>query len=502
LTPTFGKSKNLGYFSRFPLYYPFNERSDITFTPIFSAQKKPILIFENRNFRDKSYTRVGGSYADVSVKRRWHADFLTEHRINKHTRFIFKVRRASDITYLLGYPIEKNVSAILPYQQKNLTSQIFWERWKNKNYTTVSGYLFQTEKQSLTPKVLPYIQHDYHNHYGSFSWGSETSFTFLERSHDSNRYQRLRGDLYVQHLGLYKGNVFENTIAAKWDAYHLNRTDESKFLTSPQFQSSWSHPLTCLNFTVEPTAQLTLQDTQQGFVDGLQQEEFDTINIFRRHRMRSYDRMEKKGRVVTGLRQTFFHTNNQITQLFLGKSFPLKHGARDYVSEIKTGTSLWNISHKNAFYRHGFRYSETGIHIGQKWELSLAHIFVNRFMRPINQGQWQIKIPLKPQWNVSLAQIHQLGPRQFVGEKRELSQFLSLDYHDECLKARVGFYHSQYRDKDIKPNSGFLFSLVFNNLGSYDVVSGVSYSESPYHTKDKKLIELQAKLCYDLIIAN
>jgi LPS-assembly protein len=487
LMPNPGKDKKLGCYMRVPFYYPFNEHSDVEFTPVFSTKKRPILILSNTNFYENCNMSLGGSYADVSPKKRWHVSFATKIQINNNTKFLMKIKRASDITYLLGYPIEKNTSAILPNQQKNLTSNFLLEHMKKKHYTTINGYIFQTEKQSKTPRVVPYVTHDYHNHYGNLFFGSETSFVFLEKGSVFKRYQRLKSHLYVGHSKLFRGHVFKNTFSTKMDLYHINQKNKSKFLKSPLFQSSWSYPFIYANMITEPTAQMTLQNNnQERFVDGLRYEEIDAVNIFSAYRARSVDKIEKKTRFVKGVRQTFFHHLDQVTQLFLGKSFSFDKkmsDKQDYVSEFKTGQSQWNFSHKNSFTSHGFNYLETGVFIKKKSEMSLAHIVVKPLSRPINQVQWQIKVPVKNHWSLSFAQIHQLGPKKFLKQNRNLSQFLCLEYVDECFKARFGMHHNQYSDQDIKPNHGFMISLVFNNLGAYDLVSGPSYPESAIISK-------------------
>lgn len=49
----------------------------------------------------------------------------------------------------------------------------------------------------------------------------------------------------------------------------------------------------------------------------------------------------------------------------------------------------------------------------------------------------------------------------------KLSQSFGITYADDCFTMRVGVARTFYRDRDVKPGTAVMVSLIFKNLGQF-----------------------------------
>ncbi len=494
LAPSFGGSSDLGFIAQVPFYYVVDERSDLTATPVYTDKEGPLMAAEYRRKFQHGRIEFSGSLTEDSQNDvRGHLFGEGRLDIDETWRAGFDVERASDDTFLRRYGFGS---------QGELTSRIFAEGFRKRNYMAFNAYAFQglrqTDDQGTTPWVLP--RFDY-NHVGEVDgYGGRSSLDVnlmaLTRTDGADtRRLSVRGGWRRPFVGPI-GDLLSVTTSFQGDFYHVDSFDrggtEGEFsgVTGrfvPQMAVDWRYPLgkTSGNISqsVEPIAQIIVSpyggnpntipnEDSQDF-------EFDETNLFRTNRFTGVDRVEGGPRLNYGLRWGVFGNNGGSTTVLVGQSYRLKSddtfadqsGLEDNLSDIVARVHASPGRHLNVFYRSRWdkddlspRRNEVKLSAGPPaLRLDADYVFFER--------QADSEFPTREELTTSLNTQFSRYWRGQVSAKRDLadnemrSAGLGLTYEDECLVFSTNLTRTFFEDRDLKPTDAILFSVTFKTLG-------------------------------------
>ena len=537
LFPVYGVSKDLGMMLSLPVYYVIAPNRDLTVTPIFTGKQGGIIAAEYRHRFHDGEAKFAGSYTRTQnlpqVKNpppngprqpkpdRWHILGKTHYELNKRQRLWIDVNRASDTTYLTRYPINRQTPNFI--QHKNLTSTLTFEQFETNSYFGVQNYSFQTDTPKTTPLVAPMIT--FHHQMtpdkarGTFS--VEGSFLSVSRQlpvagRQATQMQRASTGVYWKLPYITEGGYLVTAkLGTRGDGYYTRHyqsrqnvgTDNSPQKMAvrvfPQSSLDWRYPLTTtvnqMNWLLQPMTTILASPVNKSTKNIPNEDstifELDDTNLFQLNRFNGIDRTDSGYRVVYGFDNEFLFPQQRSISLFVGQSRRLDsrqvvpdglwedNKKSDYIGCLKVKPVSWLM----ARYRVSIhpekrqpRYSELGMSLGEKFlKLDVGYVYLNKAAtikkQDLSQMNWQLSSQVFENWSLSFAQIKNLKKGQ---GGNALASFILASYKDECFQLDAGVYKTSYRDRDIRPDSGFLLQLVFRNLGAFSPMTAPKYPGS------------------------
>lgn len=515
LAPEFGNSSVLGSLITVPYFQTLGPSADVTFEPIFLTKENPVAAGE---YRQRTRTGVfEGSASITSAKRRddsnntlpgnetrGHVKGDGRFDISDDWRWGFDVARATDDTYLQRYKLLQRYRFL---DQNTLTSNLFTEYFRGRDYGAVNAYAFQglrpTDDPGLAPLVLPLAEYSASSERGDYGGrftfdanafsiyrteGTRTQRTALQGGWDLP-YIAPSGEIYTLSARLL-GEIYNvNNIGQPGDA--ASPTDDGVMARGlPQLSLGWRYPLVRQDETfrtiIEPIASIVAAPnlgSQSRFPnEDSQGVDLDTTNLFRLNRFSGLDRLEGGQRVNYGVNADFTRlANNAKFNAFIGQSyrlqeqsaFPSGSGLDEQQSNIvgKVGFSPhpWFATSYN-FQLDKDDFSATrsiaGVSLGPSaLRLAVSYAFFERNTQPgltqdIEQVSAVLQANLTPYWRIQLRDVRSLGE-----DEGQLLGGASLIYEDDCILAGVDLSRRRIGSRDDPPDTTVLFRVVFRNLG-------------------------------------
>lgn len=451
-------------------------------------------------------------------KNRWH--FFLDSRFDLTDRHLLKVKieRASDMTYLRRFPVFN--SAFQAAQQKNLTSSISLEQFEKKHYGAIKLYSFETDTPKTTPFVLPQARWMFQSTPGKWKeqWDFEVNVLSLKRRQSpaltateavgrGESFQRLssKGGFRLPYV-TKNGHEFILRTFLRADAYYVHHSERTPATVPPTFRTlrmgrllpqgaiEWRYPL-MKRFSAENSLfQSWYLEPKVSFfaspsllnnkIPNEAPLEFDDTNLFLVNRFCGYDNLDSGRRIVYGAKNTLVFKSKPQVSLFLGQSLRLDNSqifprpalgenkrASDWIIKAEIRYLNWIQAQYRAAFNHTTyrpRFSEFSLKVGQPiFNVSTAHLYMDESFSPtgatLSQLNWKAASQLNENWSVSFTESRNL--KSTAGQSNVLLHILNVNFQNDCFQATVGVYKTAYHDKDIRPDTGVLFQLVFKNLG-------------------------------------
>jgi len=521
LMPTYGNSSDLGAVLQVPYFWVLGPHNDMTISPVITTKQGPVLAAEYRHRFERGNIQLNGSITrsrhldrnklritspglKTPPKTRFHLFTKGRLELNRDHLFTFDLNRASDTTYLRRYSMLNGNGSVI--QNKNLTSEIRLEQFKSNSYAGIRSYSFQTDTPRTTPFVLPLGQYMYKTDPGRLNetYALDGHFLGLIRreqrpgvfSKNSSR-ASLGAGFNLPYVNS-SGHLYELDLKMRGDLYQLGdyqrigQTRPQSYATGRAFSTgslTWRYPLATgrpgSQYITEPIAQMVVSPKEQNLGripnEDSRFSELDDLNLFYVNRMNGYDRTDTGRRFVYGINNGFIGNKGRRLFVFLGQSYRLDRynvsligdhkKASDYVTRIQVVPIEWfKIHYRGRFEREHMqnRFSEVTTNFGvPRLNLSQTIAFLDRRDTPngadIKQMNWQLASQINENWSASLLQSKNYAK----GQKNALANMASLVYQNECFQVSLGVFRSRFRDRDIKPDTGFLLQFKFKNLGGF-----------------------------------
>lgn len=161
LIPSMGASSHVGFFAAQPYYWVIDDQSDLTITPMITAQAGPQLSLEYRRRFNNGEISIDGSINPRSGSTEGALFAHGRFNIDPNWRVGFDVARTSSSNYIRDFSLGRFTggnSGVLP-------SQVYLEGFGQGAYFLLDSRLYQSVSNTIAnsklPLVLPRLQYSY-----------------------------------------------------------------------------------------------------------------------------------------------------------------------------------------------------------------------------------------------------------------------------------------------------------------------------------------------------
>lgn len=507
LAPTMGVSEELGVIFGQPYYHVINESSDLVVEPRMHTGAGGIVLTEYRQRFSKGEVNLKNSLAYVEQSSddvdsddygfEGHADWEGKFSLNRTWRAGFDFEQSSQRTYLRRY----NIGG-----PDVLTSRLYTEGFRGRNYSSVAAYKFQDLRAGGdpddTPIVLPLAEYRHVGEPGRFGGRTSLDASLLALTRDTGNDSRRASAVTGWELPYTSdaGEIYTLNARLQTDAYYA--TDASDMSTGdsetngrafPQLGLKWQYPLARRGGTstqvVEPIVGVVL-GPRGGNPDEIPNEdsrsfEFDETNLFRLNRYEGVDRVTSGSHVNYGLRTGVYGDGGGSTELIIGQSYRfygngsfddgsgLEEELSDVVGALAvrptgplTFTYRFRLDPEDATLNRnevGFDYNVPRFFVGGNY-VTLDDTANSELTGDREQLDLYGSIAVTDHWRVGGNLTHDLSQ----GRSRLLRGRLGFTYQDECTLFGIDFERSNISDEDIEPDDRVMFRLILTHLGGVE----------------------------------
>lgn len=516
LAPGLGQSSDLGLVFRLPYYINLAPHRDMTIEPILTTREGFVLAGEYREHVGLGKFKVAGSITHVDERDdfgvetgdkefRGHIFSDGRFRLPSLSRYggqwqwRYDVGWASDDTYLRRY----DFSTI-----DTIKSEAALERFGTRSYAALTALGFQglrvEDVAGLTPFALPMLEYHYVSAPGLFggTYRFDANALALTRfdGMDSRRLS-LGTSWEVPYIG-ESGSVYTLGASLRGDIYHVNSAaapDDpayggengatARFL--PQIRLEWRLPMVkdglTTRQTLEPIVAL-VGAFKSGNPDAIPNEDsrivgFDDTNLFASSRFTGLDRWESGSRIDYGVRYGI-EGSKVSARMLVGQSYrffddpeiPVGTGLSGHWSDIVGKLEVTFSPYLDLIYRArlndrnlALRRNEVDAVFGpDNFKVTLGYLNLDTGAEDFDPStdfadREEIRgaavYRLDREWTLSGSYTYSLDRKESVYARGGVA------YEDECL--RFGFFVARRftRDRDIDPETSFIFQISLKNLG-------------------------------------
>lgn len=524
LAPSFGFSSNIGSFASVPYYWAIAPNEDATITPTYSTDDGLHLLGEYRRRFESGVLTLEGSVVQADRREaagvradqwRGHLFGFGRFDLSDVWRVGFDVEHTSDETYLKRYGISA---------EDILTSRVFVEGFRGRNYAVANAYRFQDLRPGIIerkPLVVPLAEVSLLGEptetFGG-RWSLDLGLVGLvrENGRDTRRASATVG--WERDFLSNAGIVTTVEASLRSDAYYVTdfvpqgapvgspTTSEATLRLFPQSQVTVRYPLAkrlgSFRQVFEPMAALTLaprlEDDSSIPNEDVLDIELSPTTLFRPNRFPGYDRLDSGSRITYGINNGLYGDHGGRAELFLGQSFHLTSrndyfagtGLEDDFSDI-VGRLV--VSPNNYFdLRYQFRLDdedlEPRVHDATVTAgVPVLRVGANYYYSSIVDGSGlprdseyltaYASSSFTDYWSASFSQSYNF---QTTGNSL-LSASAILTYADECFTFQVIGTRDYTSRSDIESGDTLFFRFVFKNLGEFEtpVLSGAASTANP-----------------------
>lgn len=512
LAPSLGSSSDLGFTLRTPYFYNIDPHSDFTFSPILMANETPVIAGEYRRRMDKGEldTKASVTY-DSEKELRGHVASKGRFNIDDTWRWGFDINRAIDDTYTRRFGFTGDNT--MPNSNDSLTTHLFTEGFRKRNYMAFNTYAFQDLKTDAnrgdTPYVLPMLDFNHVGEPGPLGGQTNLDVSLLAITRTANMDSR-RLSVKAGWQAPYTsplGDSYKLSASLKGDLYHVNgleRQDKADKFNGfsgrvlPELRLDWRYPFVRSEGDsrqiIEPIAAAIVSpyggnSTKIPNEDSIDFE-FDDTNLFSSNRFTGHDRVESGPRINYGLKWGLYGKGGGSSSLMIGQSFrvrdddafPLDSGLEDNFSDFVTMVDISPGSYLNLVHRSRFSKESLKVHRNElnlstgipAFRLDTNYVFFDHQRDAEFVGREEVSVSLSSQIN-RLWRGNISGVRDLTGRGTMRSFGLNLTYEDECFLMASDLTRTFFEDRDLEPTDAIMFRVMFKTLG--EVASGITKSQ-------------------------
>ncbi len=508
LAPSYGSSSLLGLKLDTPFYFNIAPDKDATVTPLFTTRESVSLGVEYRQrlrmgrFRfDGTVTRPKGR--DIRGDRlpgretRGHLFGKGRFDIDQTWRWGFDVERASDDTYLRRYDISR---------ADTLTSDLFTEGFRGRNYAAVKTYVFQGLREDDAPGEIPLLWP-----LAELSFVSEPQWLGGRFNADVNLLQLTRTEgtdsrrlsvssgwrlPYTSPLG----DVYTLSLSVRGDVYMVSDLERGAASGGETFDGFVSrfHPRAALDWRypfirrqgsthqiIEPVVSLVISP-YGGNPSEIPNEdsisfEFDDTNLFSHDRFPGLDRVEGGPRLNLGIKAGIYGSGGASGTILFGQTFRgkaddtftgntgLERARSDYVGRITVSLSpYFDVLHRFRLNRSnlGFLRNEIDVALGpESSRLNVGFVSLSRELsaaeaEPLKELRASGRLRLSSTWSARAS-----WRRDLAKNGGNISAAFGVLYEDECLRFTADLRRDFTSDRELRPSTSLNIRISLKHLG-------------------------------------
>jgi len=503
LSPAFGSNGNVGVFVETPFFFAIDRDKDATLRPIYTKDEGIIYSGEYRQRFDNGEFNISGSLVEAdresgeSGNLNNNEDEIRGHvfadgrlDIDETYRAGFDINRSTDRTYLRRFPFFGDSENVL-------TSRVFLEGFRRRNYLAINAYDYQDLRLGLRPdtkRILPNANFHGNTEADRFGgrWNIDGDFRslYVDDAPQSQRASAKAGYRipFVTPIGLL-ATVSANV---RGDVYYVDYNDQRDNSTEARFVPDASVDLrypVSRGFgdfvqVIEPVAGFVLKPNGLNDDDIPNDDstviEEDYTNLTSVDRAPGLDRVESGKRAYYGLNLGMYDPWGGNISAFIGQSYrfddddELEREAdlNQKFSNFVGAVELAPLKYVDILYRFQLdektfdpNVNEVGFRVGpDALNVSGDYIYLkNEPTDDVTRDREEITTRLDSKidetWRTSL-----YGQRD-LNRERWIKTGVSVIYEDECFVFE-GKYDRDYNSTaDVDANNTFFFRLTFKTLG-------------------------------------
>lgn len=508
LTPSYGTIGSLGAMFKFPYFISITPAMDATITPIITTAEGPVLAGEFRHLTPNSFYEFEGSITNPNDYRinpltgrtypghiwRGHVQGKGIYHLEENWVGGFNMKATSDDTYLRRYKFG---------QEDFLTSTVYLERLKNRDYFSAKAVNFQELtpfNRGEPPFIFPLIDHHIErkfNQYGSiWAWDNNALLLYRDREAEIGRYStRLT---WRQPYITDTGQVWQLSTSMRGDLYTIHHYDsllqpnnpvsdslETRII--PEIRLDWRYPLQnsfqSQQIYLEPIINLMLSPYGNNPVnipnEDSQRVQLADTNLFDSDRFSGLDRVESGPRANYGMRASWILPTEQEVGILFGQTYhtreekSLQQGSgvnesfSDYVGRIYLKPfKLLDIGYRFRLDNKNFSIQQNEVEAlftHPKFQLNLNYLSLNDFDPTLDPNRKEVyaagRFHLSDSWA-----IHADGRRNLSKHGGMIAAGTGLTYHGPCTEIVTSLNRQFTRDRDIKPSTSLVVQFFLKNL--------------------------------------
>lgn len=514
LAPGFGHSSSIGDFLKVPYYIVLDNDKDMTLEPIVTTDAGAVLAGQYRQRWGYGKLQADGSVAYTNRTDtvngqpispidtfRGHIFANSEFDLSDEWRTIFNIQRSSDQTYLRRFDFGGT--------EAFLQSRAYAEGFDNRSYTLIDSYLFQSLRfgvgDSTQPIVLPTATYNWISQPDSLGgrWDVTANAFNLFRPVGSQIRRVSSGANWDAPFNGAIGDRFTLTAGVRGDGYYsdgvmltqtqLAANNQYSGRLFPQARLEWRYPWVrrgsgssqmiepIVAFIAAPNGENPPAIPNEDSTDV----EFDDSRLFVLDRFPGYDRVDSGQRVDYALSGGVYGDHGGSTRFLVGESYRLQKngpflpgsGLNTQRSDVVGRLSVSPQPYLDLIYR--FRLDSRTLSsrrqeidaAGGPQSLRLKVGYIDIAQDPLvpdlekrRQITGQAVAALTQYWSVAV-----FGTRDIGSSTTTLNSGIATTYRDECLTFSAAVTHVGTRDRDVRPGTTVLFSIIFKNLGEVDL---------------------------------
>lgn len=499
LKPEYSQSSNLGTVVKIPYYINISPDKDATVTPIYTSEDGPVMEGQYRQRTNNGMYEFNGSitYPDKRDEQgrqlaerevRGHIFAKGHEALSEHWIAGFDAQRSTDDTYLRRYNYAN---------YKSLTSRMYLEGAKGRNFAVAQGLTFQglqvDDDPDREPLVAPLLEGYYET---APQWNGSRFFTSANTQvitrtvgAESQRYSVTGGwKIPVVTDG---GHLIDAQANVRGDVYSITnqplpdgtRFDGEKTRVIPQIALKWRYPLmkavNDTSLTIEPTVLAVAQSKGNNPIEIPNEDnrmlEFNDANLFDINPMPGYDTVDNGGRVAYGIRGQWLFDSARNLQFLLGQQYleetdtpfpynndPGEHFS-DYVGRLAFEYKPVTLSYQFRVDQEEFQSNNNTISASLNyeplmWQLNYVTLENDRFLEDREEIMTSMAIALADEWTVNASAQRDLD------QDKMLFAGVGLVFHNECFTLQTSFGRQFTRDRDVEPDTSITVRVGFKNL--------------------------------------
>ncbi len=524
LPPSFGTSSTyLGAFLQVPYYIVLDDQSDVTLSPMITADAGEALFGDYRIRLNEGQIRVLGSIANQTGQYKGGTNNSTgfqghlfargDFAIDDVWRWGFDINRASNATYVRDFRIAQNVTA--------LSSSVHIEGFGDGSYARTDARLYQsltTNSSRLLPFVMPRTQYSFFGQPDALGGrlAVETGAFNVIRAVGTNTKRVNLGVDYSRPFVDATGNLITTGLhldSAAYDAHGLSQqptfasaVNGSSQQAMPTAYAEWRLPLQRVSQdgwgtqTITPIAKamvaprgLSYATTHIPNEDALDAD-FTDATLFTLNRNQGYDRLEGGARLAVAMQGDWTVKSGARFSGLLGESFRAQKdpyftrqsGLRDTISDIVARQSVTpnqmldltireRIDHRTGHVNFAEGVTTFGV---DRYQFNAGYLYSNTtpytYYDSAPTSAASMADLLTPRNEVSFGASVGYGRwrlggsvRQDVHLHKSASTDLNATYEDECLIFSVDAYHRYTQQLGDHGDSGLLFNITLKTVGEF-----------------------------------
>jgi LPS-assembly protein len=493
LAPIISSKNDTGLFVGIPYYVVLARDKDLKLTPFFNSKGRGLASCEYRqSFKNGDFvtsTSILTNSDSVNANKydkntRWHVDSTFTSYGLQNKKLLLRVNRASDVTYKSKYPIDGSQQLLPFWKQKYNESKLSLELFDECKFITVDSRVFQTQNKQTAPIILPHVhiksvKNDVIG--GAIEFDSDT--TYLTRNEDVS--------------ANFRKNFFRSTNEVRWkrtvradsvildfiagtrnDVYKIN--DDDKIFQSASAQASAFVPIVkCAKGNMSIFGPKLSISSFQSFskrrrLNSNEDSVFQSVNdlnFYKINRNGIYDQVEEGEHLDIGFENSSYNSKRRWLNVFVGNTCRIsRHDKSAFVGRISLRPND-TLSFRTRFVGERSadkpKMFESGI-MSSIGRISTCACYIHNFskndIRKTNVSQIGLSanIKLTRFWKLALSKIFDLERKA-----KTMSHGIFVSYEDECFGIGFGVSRSNFKDRDVKPHTGFIFTVMFKNLGNF-----------------------------------